>query len=253
MELRIQNLVDNIVDIVKGWDAVEAITLVDHEKDPYDPYFFLSIDVYLSNPSILPPRDERERAFHFAGAFETSPNNKKDRFISHELPVRLEYKSCQRIDQLTAHASPQELRDNSTYVYYRLTHAQLLHSRGHWIDRIRQAITQFPDRFWELLREETQTRMEHHLSDLGAAVAREDEFFFIASLAGFASAVVSCLFAINKQFHPSDRKISDALVHMDFLPDGFAGLFASLIRQSDGHMHRKWELAGLLAKKVINL
>jgi hypothetical protein len=220
----------------------------------YDPYYFLSLDVYISG--LLPETEERGKSLSFGMAFESSQPKGKDRFIVDDMPVRIEYKTVERISDLVdgKEGFLSTMRGAGTYVFYRLVYCDVLYDRSGWIARIREKLKGMPQPFWGVLRTFFQSRMEHCLSDLGAAAIRSDELFFVISLGNFLQSVCSVLFAVNCRFEPSFRLFSEQVRALPVLPEAFTGRFDTLLRvDSDFSPARKYEIAEQLAKSVLSL
>ena len=249
--MKVETALDNVTLILKSWSCVQAITVMDYQDDIYDPYFFLSLDVYLDGP--LPNETIRREAFSDTGAFEPGTIGTKDRFILHDMPFRLEYKKTNRFDDIAILSANGRLRDSGTYHLYRLVHSRILFERTAWISTIRGAIAKLPDAFWTNIRLENQTKMEHYLNDLGAAVLREDILFFTVSSAGFLKSMCSTLYALNKKLEPSARYFSSEVNQLPELPDAFSGTLESFLRLQETSLSRKYEIAQILAKKIIHI
>ena len=104
------------------------------------------------------------------------------------------------------------------------------------------------------MREAFQAKMEHYLSDLGAAALRDDGFFYLESASGFALNAAAVLFMANERFEPSHRLIGAQLRELERIPDDFFGRWDTFLR-SDIEMSRgqKYEIAELIARSVIAL
>jgi hypothetical protein len=254
MQARVDDAVQAVVDVVKQWDPVDTIAKVESGEDIYDPYFFVSLDVYYEGE--LPELAERKRQFATAFAFESLEPSRKDRFLLDEIPFRLEYKQKSRFDEIleTADGTDGVLRDSGTYVFYRMKEGEVVYAKSDWLERARQRLEDLPDAFWTHLRNTVQARMEHYLSDLSAAVMRSDQLFYLVSSAGFARSLCGVLFAINQEFEPSGRLMAERVRSLPVLPDSFHGRFESFLRhEADLRPDRKREIAELLAKSVIAL
>lgn len=251
MKAQIQTLLDQIIGIISQWDGVDTVTLMQHERDPYDPYFFLSFDVYTTAP--IPNNTERSTAFSFTGAFETSTY--KDRFLHDDLPVRLEYKEIQRFDNIinAALKDAVSMRDSGTYAFYRIMKAETIHSTSDWLETARTRLSSLSGNFWDNFRWGRQAHMEHFLTDLSAAAAMGDELFFLMSASGFISAACGTLFAINHEFEPPPRQFYNRTLALKRKPDTFQGLLESFIRHQDTSFERKREIAELLARRIVQL
>ncbi len=255
MKVKVESVAGRIVDVIKTWPSVDAIALGEPIVDDlYDPYFFLSIDVYFSGN--LPAVEKRLEALSFGGAFESAQANRKDRLIIEGIPIRIEYRDMGRFDELIQGKEGllASLRDSGTYVFYRAVNSEILYSRTDWLLRVRKELSEMPPSFWNLLRFSFQARMEHYLSDLGAAVLRKEPLFYLVSSSGFIKSVCSSLFAINRRFEPSARLLAEQTKSLPVLPEPFHGRFESFLRaDSDLPPARKREIAELIAKSIIAL
>jgi hypothetical protein len=143
---------------------------------------------------------------------------------------------------------------NGTYIIYRLTNGSILYKKTDWLDRMRRSIADSPDEFWVRLRETYQQKMEHSLSDLGGAALKDDKYFYFVSLSGFIRSTASALFAINRQWEPSERQMTSALMALPSLPEDFDGRWAMLMR-TDGSIDpaRRYQIAQLIVMSVFVL
>lgn len=251
---RAQTLVKPIAGVLSGWSGVDSITLLRQGADQYDPYYFLSLDVYCSGD--IPTPDERREEMQGHTAFETSNVTRKDRFFVGETPIRLEYKETARFDDLlrAAEAGRPGFRDAGTYPFHRLSAGEVLFARTEWINEMKAALEKLPDLFWQNLRETQQARAEHTYSDLSAAVYRGDELFYIVSAGRFIRSLAGLLFTINRMFQPSYRLLTERLLALPQLPSSFPARLETFIRQ-DGSitMEQRRELAELMIKSVFSL
>lgn len=255
MRQKVERVAASLAEKIAGWPCVEAITLADSaEFDPYDPYFFLSLDVYCRGT--VPSPDERLRSYSGAGAFETSNVSSKDRFLLDGLPVRVEIKDVERIEKVLDFSEDNSFvfHQNGTYLFYRLKSGKVFIDRSGWLKKSKEKLESIPDSFWKKLYESTYPTMDHYLSDIGAAVMKEDSFFYLISLAGFLKTFSSILFILNKCFEPSGRKVQEIIWDLPLLPENFKGRYESLLMEDPEFIpSRKREIAELLAKSIINL
>jgi hypothetical protein len=248
-------IAEKITSLIKEWPSVDSVLtgqLIAEEF--YDPYYFLSLDVYYSGD--LPPVEERGKSLSFGTAFESSHSKGKDRLFADDVPVRIEYKSVGRITDLIdgKEGFLSSMRGAGTYVFYRILYSDICYDRSGWILRMRERLKSMPQPFWNILRSSFQGRMEHSLSDLGAAALRSDELFFLISSANFLQSVCSVLFAVNQRFEPSFRLFSEHVKALPVLPESFAARFDTLLRSGSGfETSRKYEVAELLAKSIFAL
>jgi hypothetical protein len=253
MRQKVDRLSKYIASQLEAIEGVEAITLHESaESDIHDPYFFLSLDIYYSGA--LPSPQQRQHFFEDAGGFESSEYTEKDRFFLEELPVRLEYKHLKRIDHIVDH--PEEnlhvFRSNGTYMFYRLYYGNVLYESSQWLVTTREKLEKLPDSFWKRLREAYFAASEHHLTDLKSAVACEDSLFYLLSLAGFMKNICSFLFAINRRFEPSGRRLFEQTLDLKVLPEDFRGHFYSIVREDrELPPSRKQEIAEKIVRSVM--
>jgi hypothetical protein len=252
-------LVERFAGILSQWPGVECVTLNETAyADTLDPYFALILDVFFSGP--IPDAQERCRIYgNDVAAFESSGQNEKDRFLIGNIPVRLEYKFTGKIEELVSITDTKVdslwlIKDSGTYGYYRLVNGDIIFSRRNWIHDIRKRLANTPDAFWKEMRGATQSKMEHFLSDLGAAFFQGDEFHYLLASAGFIKTACLTLFCINRRFEPSHRAYYNQTLALPILPESFPGEFENFFRSESGDsMERRFGLAKLIAKGVVLL
>jgi hypothetical protein len=250
---KIQQALDAIVNVVREWEAADTLTLIQLSDDLYDPYFFISLDLYFRGE--IPGAAERSVMFDFTGGFESSGINRKDRFLLDDIPFRIEYKDISRFDTIIHDSLNQSvaIRDSGTYMFHRIVTSEVIFRKSGWIESARSDLAQLPGGFWAGARTSSQVSMEHYLGDLAAAVMREDELFYVYSLSGFIKSALRTVFSINRRFEPSPRQLKEEALLLDVLPDSFQGLLESLLRHEDRSWTRKREIAELLAKRIVQL
>ena len=255
MNRKAERIATDLSERLKTWKDIDSITLAESaESDRYDPYFFVSLDVYYKG--ILPTIGDREKLFADTAGFESSNITAKDRFLVENIAVRVEYKDIERINDILQRTQDNMwvFRQTGTYMFYRLENAAVLVKNSAWIDDVREQLTKLPDGFWQLMINSSQATMEHYLSDLIASVMREDKLFFLISSAGFIKSFLSLLFVINRAFDPSGRKLFEMVWSLPELPENFKGRFHSFLRDNpEFPPSRKQELAELMAKSVIRM
>lgn len=250
-----QRVIDSVREVLDGWTDVETVSILDFGEDIYDPYFFLSLDVFYTEG--LPESEAREEAFNFADLFETNLGRGKDRLLISEIPIRLEYKRVAEVTETvnTALHTPSDLSEPGTYLFHRLLSSKTLIERSDWLARLRRALqNDLTDDFWRFQRAGLQLKMEHSLSDLMAAVMMDDELFYMVSASAFIRSLCSVLFAINRRFEPSGRFLGKVTAELPVLPESFSGLFDTFLRDDPTiSRERRKEVAELLARGVISL
>jgi hypothetical protein len=266
MKQKTKLLADRLVKIISQWPGVECISLNEaSQTDTLDPYFAVILDVFYSGR--LPAPEERESAFASSwqtgggniSAFETGSQRKKDRFIADDLPVRIEFKSTAQVEDLVSYADTMQdslwvIKDSGTYGFYRLARGDIVFSRSSWIEKIRRRLSEADAGFWNRLREINQSKMEHFLNDLGAALYQEDDFFYLMSSAGFIKYACLTLFCVNRRFEPSHRAYYAQAQALPVQPEGFAAQLETFLSASSGFTaERRYSLAKLIARGIVLL
>jgi len=255
MKYKTSVLVERFAGILSGWPGVECVTLNEAAlTDILDPYFAVIFDVFYSGP--IPGSEERCQIYgDDVAAFESS--GEKDRFLIGDIPVRLEYKFIDKAEELVNIADTKVdslwlIKDSGTYGFYRLANGQIVFSRSNWIHNIRKRLENIGDTFWIKMREAVQSKMEHFLSDLGAASFQNDKFHYLIASAGFIKAVCLVLFCINRRFEPSHRAYYNQVLDLPKLPQAFHSNFKNFLRTDPGAtMERRFTLAKMIAMSII--
>jgi hypothetical protein len=173
--------------------------------------------------------------------------------------VRLEYKSIRHIEELVSIADTNVdslwmIKDAGTYGFYRLANGEIVFSRGKWIKEIRKRLGNIGDAFWNEMRGAAQSKMEHFLSDLGAASFQGDEFHYLVASAGFIKAACLSLFCANRRFEPSHRAYYKQVLELPLLPDKVPGALENFLGTDSGAtMERRFSIAKLIAKGIVIL
>jgi hypothetical protein len=259
MKYKTKLLVDRFTQALSGWPGVECVSLNEAAlPDTLDPYFALILDVFYSGS--IPGSEERYGLYgDDVAAFETSSQENKDRFFIGDIPVRMEYKATEKIEELVTIADTKReqlwlIKDSGTYGYYRLAYGEILFSRTEWIQGIRRRLFNLENPFWEAMRDMHQSKMEHFLSDLGAALIQGDDFHYLISSAGFIKTACITLFCINRCFEPSHRAYYRHIHGLLILPESFLAQFETFLRNGEElTMERKYSLAQLMAREIISL
>lgn len=259
MKNKTRRLAERFVSLLSQWPGVECVVLNETaDSDTLDPYFAVILDVYYRG-AIPGPEERRESYGSDAAAFESSGGGSKDRFLIGPLPVRLEFKAAEKIEELvdiagSKHESLWLLKDSGTYGYYRLAHGEVLFSRTAWLADLRRRLAVLDDRFWKQIRDAAESKMEHSLSDLGAALIHDDQFHYLVSSALFIKYACLTLFCINRRFEPSHRAYHKQVLELPVLSESFAAELDIFLRGSEElTMERKYSVAQLLARKIIAL
>jgi hypothetical protein len=258
MKYKTKVLVDRFAGILSSWPGVECITLNEAaQTDILDPYYALILDVFCSGP--IPDVEERCQVYgDDVAAFESSIHEDKDRFLIGDIPVRLEYKVIDKIDELVSIADTNVdslwlIKDSGTYSFYRLAHGEIIFSRSSWINDIRGRLAHTGDAFWNKMRDAAQSKMEHFLSDLGAASFQGDKFHYLIASGGFIKNACLVLFCINRRFEPSHRAYFKQVLELPVLPRSFTTQLNNFLDIEPVSMERRFKLAMLLAREIITL
>jgi hypothetical protein len=259
MKYKTKVLLDRLVPVLSQWPAVECVILNEAAlPDTLDPYFALILDVFYVG-AIPSPEDRRNQYGDGIGAFETTNRQQKDRFLVGTLPVRIEYKAVRQIEELVSFVDAKQesiwlIKDSGTYGFYRLANGEILFSRSAWINEIRRLLADPENEFWFRLREANQSKMEHFLSDLGAALMNEDHFYYLISSASFIKYACLTLFCLNRRFEPSHRAYYKQVKELAELPASFSTqLEIFLSEDPEITMERKYALAQLMARGIVTL
>jgi hypothetical protein len=259
MKYKTKVLADRFAQTLSAWPGIECVTLNEAAlPDTLDPYFALILDVFYSAP--VPEAGERCGLYGpDVTAFETSSQVIKDRFLIGDIPVRLEYKSTAKIEELVDIADTRLeslwlIKDSGTYALYRLANGDILFSRKDWINHIRDRLEHLGDSFWEGMRYANQSKMEHFLSDLGAAYFLNDEFHYLLASAGFIKNACLTLFCLNRRFEPSHRAYYRQVLELPSLPGSFAAELENFLHHgSEITMERRYSLAQVIARGIVGL
>jgi hypothetical protein len=259
MRYKTKVLVERFTEILSSWKGVECITLNEAAlPDTLDPYFALILDVFCSAP--IPKPEERCRLYgDDVAAFESAGLNQKDRFLIGDIPVRLEFKKTKKIDEFvniacSEHESLWFIKDSGTYGFFLFSNCEIVYSNSKWIHDVRKKLENIGDSFWEEMRATVQLKMEHFLSDLGAACFQGDKFHYLIASAGFIKAACLTLFCINKRFEPSHRAYFKQVSELQVLPESFPAEFQTFLENNaSADLDSRFYLAKLIAQKIVAL
>ena len=255
MKHKSEEIASFLIDTISKWTGVDCIC-VDRrsQQDELDPHYALVLDVYYRRR--VPAVVRRQGLFNNPGAFESGSGGMKDRFFLDEIPVRVEYKHIPGIENLVEHPLHhiRLLKNTGTYPLYRLLNFPLVFSRSDWIEHMRVGLNSFPDDAWRGLFESFSAKMEHYLSDFGAAAVSENQFFKLMSHAGFLRYAGASIFMFNHVFEPSHSEYESQLKSQPVLPANFANLWDSIAGEHNELTDfKKFELARLLAREIFEL
>ncbi len=244
-----------LINTISQWSGVDCICVDRRSRhDELDPHYALVFDAYYRRG--IPSPEKRQELFNNPGAFESAVGGTKDRFFLDEIPIRIEYKHIPSVEDIAVR--PQRhirlLKNSGTYPLYRLLNFTLVFSRSDWIERMREQLAHFPPEAWQNLFDSFSAKMEHYLSDFGAASVSENQFFRLMSRAGFLRYAGASIFMFNRKFEPSHAEFESQLKELPKLPANFANLWDSIAgERSEPSEFKKFELARLLAREIFEL
>ncbi len=255
MKRKVRQITETLSASLARMQEIQAVLLGEEAAiEASDPYFAIDIDVYLSGS--LPDLGMRRSLVPGMSAFESSPVSLSDRFLVEELPVNVRYVRTEAVDRMLLRINEKEwvFHEPGTNVLYRLEKGEVLYSRDGWIEETRAALAHAPAEFWWQARLRSFALAERALADLNAAALRSDDMFFVISLARLVRVVASFVFAVNKQFEPSERMLSERLSTLAILPDELEARLDNLLRPA-GEISRETrrEIAEHMVKSLMPL
>jgi hypothetical protein len=255
MKRKVRRIATGIAEQVSKLDGVLAVLLGEAaDIEAYDPYFTIDLDVYLEGP--LPALENRRKLLADVETFETSPVSTIDRFLIEELPASIHYIKSEDVDRMLLRIAEQTwvFHEPGTNTLYRLGHAEVLFTREDWLEEARAALAHVPPQFWWQTKLRAFALIERALTDLGAAAHRSDDLYFTLSSARMVRSLASFLFAVNRQFEPSDRMLSERIAGLPRKPDELLGRLESFMRMEDKlSMMARREIAELLVRSLLPL
>ena len=246
---RVKTIIDTLKNTIASWQDVNCILAGKALKeDVLDPYFVITLDVYYKD--CIPDSDTRNTLFEYPGAFETSPKQDKDRFFIDELPVHIIYKKQQVVENYLVDYK-KLFQEGTTYSIFRIFNADIIYNCDTWITAIQEQFSKLGEAFWGQLFKYNIYKIEHYLTDLGSAVMKHDDFFFLVSLSGFMTSCASALFARNHEWFPYYRKLNEYLCKLKVVPENFSRYWNDILNTGKLTQEKRYQLAQLLAKEII--
>jgi hypothetical protein len=255
MKRKVMRIAAALADRLSLVGNVQAILLGEAaETEVFDPYFTIDIDVY--TVGAVPDHSTRRSYFPEIGGFESSPVAAMDRFMVEDLPASIHYRGCSDVDRILLRISELSFvfHEPGTNTLYRLEKSEVLFSRDGWLEETRSALAHVPPHFWLQAGLRSFSLTERALSDLGAAAHRSDNLFFLVSSARFVRCVASFLFAVNRQFEPSDRMLGDRIGSLPILPADLPARLDTFLRPiGEVSVDARREIAELMVKSLMPL
>jgi hypothetical protein len=255
MKRKVQKIAKSLAERLAEVEGVQAVLLGDAaDIEVFDPYFTIDLDVYTEeNP---PHFEERRALLPGIEDFETSPIAAVDRFLVEDLPASIHYIRSADVDRMLLRISEMSwvFHEPGTNTLYRIGHGQVLYARDGWLEEARSALAHVPDQFWRQARLRAFSLAERALSDVGAAAHRSDSMYFLVSASRLVRCVASFLFAVNKQYEPSDRMLSERIAKLPIMPEGLAGKMDTFMRPiSEVSMEARREIAEYIVQSLLPL
>ena len=252
---KVHRIAESFASEISEWEGVEAVLLGEAaDIETFDPYFTIDLDVYTHGP--IPDASERRDFFSDIDGFQSSPIAPVDLFRVEDLPVSVHFMEASMVEALVHRIinSSWVFHETGTNMFYRIEKGEVLYSRGGWLAAVRASRAEIPEEFWAQVCLRAYFIAENAFGDLGAAAFRADDLFFQLSSARLLRAVASFLFALNKQFEPSGRMLTQRLKDLTALPDGFIGRMDSFLRPGDGlSIETRREIAGQMVRDLVLL
>jgi hypothetical protein len=253
MKRKVRRIAGTLAELLSRVEGVQAVLLGEAaDIEVFDPYFTIDLDVYTAGPP--PSIETRSSIFPGMEAFETSPVAAVDRFLMEELPASVHYIRSADVDRMLLRISEQTwvFHEPGTNPLYRIERGEVLFARDGWLEEARAALAHVPAQFWWQTRQRAFSLAERALSDLGAAAHRSDQLYFLVSGSRLLRCVASFLFAVNRQFEPSDRMLAERIVSLHTLPDGLGGQMDNFIRPiGEVSMDARREIAQHIVRSLL--
>jgi len=252
---KVHRIAEKFASHISEWEGVEAVLLGEAaDIETFDPYFTIDLDVYTHGP--IPGAEERRDLFSDIDGFESSPIAPVDIFRVEDLPVSVHFMEASMVDALVHRIinSSWVFHETGTNMFYRIEKGEVLYSRGGWLAAVRASRAEIPEEFWAHVCLRSFFIAERALDDLGGAAFRSDDLVFQLSAARLLRSVMSFLFALNKQFEPSSRMLTQRFKELPVIPDGFIGRLDSFLRPGDGlSIEARREIAGQMVRDLVLL
>jgi len=245
MRQKVLELAKSLEERITAMGNVIGVLLLDSNLDPLDPYFVITLDVYLDGSPLEPGK--RQEILAGAGAFESSL--RKDRFLYNDLPVHIEYKDIKAY--LCLEKGDHDNFLENTFALRRLVTSIILRDDQGALASLRNRLGELPEQFWTVMGQRYASRLEHAHEDMLAAAERNDSLHFIIAKAGLLESMVGALCALNKAFVCSHRDMSFMVDNLGRLPDGFLAKFRTFVSWTAEPMSRQAELAGILVRMIL--
>jgi len=220
----------------------------------YDPGFTIDLDVY--HHGALVPVSARKEVLGNPKIFESPPVYPVDRFLVDDLPVIVNYKRIDKINDIFKRIARHSwvFRKATTNILYRLKEGNILYNKDGWILKIRKRINKIPANFWTNILTSASFLIEYHYRELSVAALKNDGLLYLLSISNVIHSICGYIFALNKEFEPGTGFLNDRLLNLKILPDEFKSRFDILIDPSSEYsLEKKTEVARLLVSSLIQM
>ncbi len=248
-------LAQHIADRFGRYPDVEAVTLAGScLNGSVDAHADLDIIVYhyagLPRKYRYEVAAERGKAIHLDNHFLEAEDQWTD--IQEQIQVDVIYRSLSFADQQLADTLERHNASlgNSTTFWHTVREARMLYDKTDWFSQLkRRADVPYPDRLQRnIINKNHHVLRNHHnsyYSQLRHAVSRKDLISVNRCVAALLASTFDILFALNKQTHPGNKQLVEAVVSRCALyPEDLGQLVESIVRAETtsksifGHLDR---------------
>jgi len=255
LKRKVNTIITKYAQLLESMENVDTVALGEAiETIAYDPYIIIEFEVFYKGDILS--TTERKILFNHPDAFETSPVYPIDRFLSDGLPVLINYRNIKNINAIFDRISEDKwvFRREATSALYKIKNGQMLHNKSEWFASIRTRIEQIQDPFWRNILKASRFLLETAIMEMGVAVIMNNHILYQNALASFIQNICHFIFALNREFIPCSRILSDEVKKLRALPDEFISRFDGICRLDNEYTpERKVEIAKLIVKSLLSL
>jgi hypothetical protein len=245
MRQKLLSIVNKILESVPHIGDFLGLIVMENTRELYDPYFIVSIDVYLRGRPV--PVQVRQALFEYGGAFEATEH--KDRFLIDEMPVRIEYRDIDHYEGLKSADYCAFVQDS--FALRRLVSGTIMQDSQGILESLRAKALELPATYWNEATNLVEQRLDHALEDMKSASVNNDELLFSISKARVLEQFVALLCSLNRRFLPSPRDYANEILELNKRPDDFLGRIRTLLSWSAEPISRQTELAELIVEELL--
>jgi hypothetical protein len=255
LKIKVQEIANECAQKMASLKNCRAVVLGETNGfEVYDPGFTIDLDVF--HHGKLPPVSERKKVLGDPKIFESPPVYPVDRFLVDDLPVIVNYKRIDKINDIFKRIAKHEwvFRKATTNILYRLKEGNILYNKDGWILSVRKRFGKIPADFWSNILISANFLIEYYYRELSVAAAKNDGLLYLISLSNLIHSICGYIFAINKEFEPGPRILHERLLNLKILPDEFTSRFDIIIDPSSEYsLEKKSEVARLLVSSLLQM